>query len=65
MLVPALPCEVENLQVLTMFNVGEGQLQAADFVMTPAVQFATANTGGIGGSLSTHDVPWRPAASAP
>lgn len=32
-------------------NVGKGQLQAADFVMTPGVQF-TANSGGIGGALS-------------
>ena len=31
-------------------NVGKGQLQAADFVMTPAVQFA-AETGGVGGMV--------------
>lgn len=35
-------------------NVGKGQLQAADFVMTPGVQFAAANTGGIGGALSSY-----------
>lgn len=29
-------------------NVGGGQLQAADFVMTPAIQFSS-DTGGIGG----------------
>ena len=34
-------------------NVGKGQLQAADFVMTPGVQFAAENTGGMGGSLSS------------
>ena len=32
-------------------NVGKGQMQAADFVMTPAVQIAANNTGGVGGSL--------------
>ncbi len=32
-------------------NVGAGQLVAADFVMTPAVQFA-ADTGGVGGAVS-------------
>ena len=31
-------------------NVGGGQLQAADFVMTPAVQFAS-DTGGVGGAV--------------
>jgi len=35
-------------------NVGKGQLQAADFVMTPGVQFAAANTGGVGGALSSY-----------
>jgi hypothetical protein len=35
-------------------NVGKGQLQAADFVMTPGVQFAAADTGGIGGTLSNY-----------
>jgi len=32
-------------------NVGKGQMQAADFVMTPAVQIAANNTGGVGGAL--------------
>lgn len=31
-------------------NVGGGQLQAADFVMTPAVQFSD-DTGGVGGAV--------------
>jgi len=31
-------------------NVGGGQLQAADFVMTPSVQFAS-DTGGVGGAV--------------
>jgi hypothetical protein len=31
-------------------NVGQGQMQAADFVMTPNVQMS-ANTGGVGGAL--------------
>ncbi len=31
-------------------NVGAGQMQAADFVMTPTVQFA-AETGGVGGAI--------------
>ncbi len=31
-------------------NIGGGQMQAADFVMTPAVQFS-ADTGGIGGAV--------------
>lgn len=34
-------------------NIGKGQLQAADFVMTPGVQFAANDTGGIGGALTT------------
>ena len=33
-------------------NVGKGQMQAADFVMTPQVQIAANNTGGIGGALA-------------
>ena len=33
-------------------NVGKGQMQAADFVMTPNVQIAANNTGGIGGALA-------------
>jgi curli biogenesis system outer membrane secretion channel CsgG len=32
-------------------NVGKGQMQAADFVMTPNVQVAANNTGGVGGAL--------------
>ncbi|MBV8501660.1 MAG: peptidoglycan-binding protein [Paucibacter sp.] len=32
-------------------NVGKGQMQAADFVMTPNVQIAANNTGGVGGFL--------------
>ena len=32
-------------------NIGKGQMQAADFVMTPAVQIAANNTGGVGGTL--------------
>lgn len=35
-------------------NIGKGQLQAADFVMTPAVQFTAGNTGGIGGALTSY-----------
>lgn len=31
-------------------NVGGGQMQAADFVMTPAVQFS-GDTGGVGGTV--------------
>jgi hypothetical protein len=31
-------------------NIGGGQMQAADFVMTPAVQFS-ADTGGVGGAV--------------
>jgi curli biogenesis system outer membrane secretion channel CsgG len=32
-------------------NIGKGQLQAADFVMTPNVQVSASDTGGVGGSL--------------
>ncbi|MBB4841825.1 curli biogenesis system outer membrane secretion channel CsgG [Paucibacter oligotrophus] len=32
-------------------NVGKGQMQAADFVMTPNVQVGSSDTGGIGGAL--------------
>ncbi|RZL37131.1 MAG: peptidoglycan-binding protein [Rubrivivax sp.] len=32
-------------------NVGKGQMQAADFVMTPNVQVAANTSGGIGGTL--------------
>lgn len=35
-------------------NIGKGQLQAADFVMSPGVQFTAGNTGGIGGSLTSY-----------
>ena len=33
-------------------NVGKGQMQAADFVMTPAVQIGAQTTGGVGGALA-------------
>ena len=32
-------------------NVGKGQMQAADFVMTPNVQVGSSDTGGLGGAL--------------
>lgn len=32
-------------------NVGKGQMQAADFVMTPNVQIGSSTTGGLGGAL--------------
>lgn len=32
-------------------NVGQGQMQAADFVLSPTVQIGAQNTGGIGGGL--------------
>lgn len=32
-------------------NVGKGQMQAADFVMTPNVQVGSSTTGGIGGAV--------------
>lgn len=32
-------------------NVGQGQMQVADFVMTPDVQLATSTTGGVGGAV--------------
>jgi hypothetical protein len=35
-------------------NVGKGQLQSADFVMTPAVQFTAGNTGGMNAALSNY-----------
>jgi curli biogenesis system outer membrane secretion channel CsgG len=41
-------------ETLAGSNVGKGQLQAADFVMTPSVQFAANNTGGIGGAISDY-----------
>jgi curli biogenesis system outer membrane secretion channel CsgG len=34
-------------------NIGKGQMQVADFVMTPDVQIPTSTTGGIGGALSS------------
>lgn len=33
-------------------NVGKGQMQAADFVLTPNVQVSASDTGGIGGILA-------------
>ncbi len=35
-------------------NLGKGQLQSADFVMTPGVQFTAGNTGGMSGALSSY-----------
>ena len=35
-------------------NIGKGQLQAADFVMTPGVQFTAGNTGGMNAALSNY-----------
>lgn len=32
-------------------NIGQGQMVAADFVLTPAVVFSNPNAGGIGGGL--------------
>ena len=32
-------------------NVGKGQMQAADFVMTPNVQIGSSTTGGVGGAI--------------
>jgi len=32
-------------------NVGKGQMQAADFVMTPAIQVSSSDTGGVGGAI--------------
>ncbi|MFG6439272.1 CsgG/HfaB family protein [Roseateles sp. LKC17W] len=32
-------------------NIGQGQMQAADFVMTPSIQIGASDTGGIGGFL--------------
>ncbi|MFL6657342.1 MAG: CsgG/HfaB family protein [Massilia sp.] len=43
-----------NGETLGGSNIGKGQLQAADFVMTPAVQFTAGDTGGVGGALSTY-----------
>lgn len=33
-------------------NIGKGQMQAADFVLTPNVQVGASDTGGIGGLLA-------------
>ncbi len=41
-------------QMLSGSNVGKGQLQAADFVMTPGVQFTAGNTGGMNAALSNY-----------
>jgi curli biogenesis system outer membrane secretion channel CsgG len=41
-------------QMLGGSNIGKGQLQAADFVMTPNVQFTAGDTGGIGGAISSY-----------
>jgi curli biogenesis system outer membrane secretion channel CsgG len=43
-----------NGETLGGSNVGKGQLQAADFVMTQGVQFTAGDTGGIGGVLSSY-----------
>jgi hypothetical protein len=43
-----------NGETLGGSNVGKGQLQAADFVMTPAVQFTAGNTGGVNAALSNY-----------
>nr|WP_314544206.1 hypothetical protein [uncultured Massilia sp.] len=43
-----------NGDALAGSNVGKGQMQAADFVMTPNVQFAANNTGGVGGAISDY-----------
>jgi curli biogenesis system outer membrane secretion channel CsgG len=40
-----------NGELMEGSNVGKGQLQAADFVLTPGVQFAE-NTGGVGGAVA-------------
>ncbi len=41
-------------QMQSNSNVGQGQLQAADFVMTPSVQFTAGNTGGMNAALSSY-----------
>ena len=41
-------------QMLSGSNIGKGQLQAADFVMTPGVQFTAGNTGGMNAALSNY-----------
>lgn len=39
-------------------NVGKGQMQAADFVLTPNVLVGSSNTGGVGGgrTLALHSI---------
>ena len=37
-------------------NLGKGQMQAADFVMTPDVQIPAQTTGGVGGALLVGDL---------
>jgi hypothetical protein len=43
-----------NGETLGGSNIGKGQLQAADFVMTPGVQFTAGNTGGVNAALSNY-----------
>ncbi|MES2320397.1 MAG: peptidoglycan-binding protein [Pseudomonadota bacterium] len=43
-----------NGETLGGSNVGKGQMQAADFVMTPAVQFTAGNNGGMNAALSNY-----------
>ena len=43
-----------NGEMLAGSNVGRGQLQAADFVMTPSVQFTAGDTGGMNAALSSY-----------
>lgn len=42
----------QNGEMRSGSNIGKGQMQAADFVMTPNIQFAQ-NTGGMGGALAS------------
>ncbi|MGZ5802221.1 MAG: CsgG/HfaB family protein [Burkholderiaceae bacterium] len=42
----------QNGEMRSGSNIGKGQMQAADFVMTPNIQFAQ-NTGGVGGALAS------------
>ncbi|MBC7684711.1 MAG: peptidoglycan-binding protein [Bdellovibrionales bacterium] len=43
-----------NGETLAGTNIGKGQLQAADFVMTPSVQFTAGDTGGMNAALSNY-----------
>ena len=43
-----------NGETLSGSNIGKGQLQSADFVMTPSVQFTAGDTGGVGGAISSY-----------